>query len=191
MLCECNIAHPCQNASTGCGNAIKATQLLWDIQGLCVYYSIPTPKRKDSLWQRNKSHPAYVALCGAVRAFAGKFSKFAANVQKAAALFCYQACWDVLRCQLALCEAYGSCGCSAGDCNCQRAARAKPRRHQAQALAQWALAAWAWSQHCRCPRAFCPPERCFDAVRTQLRPVACHLQPLDVVAVVCQHHEIY
>ena len=99
-------------------------------------FKAPAPKRKHNLWQRNKSYPAsvglcgavcalqrtrakrkhtlwqrnisvvcYVALCGAVRAFASKFSKFAANVQKARR--CVVLCTDMFQCLLALCEAYG------------------------------------------------------------------------------------
>ena len=48
-----------------------------------MHCNAPAPKRKHTLWQRNKSYPAYVAPCGAVRAFASRFSAFAANVQKA------------------------------------------------------------------------------------------------------------
>ena len=156
----CIAAYPRQNASTACGNAIKATQLMLRFAGLRAH----SPADSHNSLRTCK--------------------------KRAAALFCAETCSESLRCLLALCEAYGEFGCSAGDCNCQRAARAEPRRHQTQALAQWGLAAWAWSQHCRCPRAFGPPERCLDAVLAQLCPVACHHQPLDVCAVVCQHHQI-
>ena len=81
--CVCIVTHPRQNASTPCGSATKATQLLLGFAGLCVHCNAPAPKRDRSLWQRNISVVCYVALCGAVRAFASKFSKFAANVQKA------------------------------------------------------------------------------------------------------------
>ncbi len=49
-----------------------------------MHCNAPARKRDRNLWQRNVSQACYVALCRAVRAFAGKFSKFAANVQKSA-----------------------------------------------------------------------------------------------------------
>ena len=112
MLCRCNIAHPRRNASTACGNAIKATQLcgtlqvcvciitqlrgnastacgnaikatplLWDFRGLCAHHNAVARKRKHSPAQRNKSHPASVAPCGAVRALANS-EKIAAHMHE-------------------------------------------------------------------------------------------------------------
>ena len=73
----CISEHPRQNASTPCGNAMKATQLLWDFQGLCAHCNAVARKRDSSLRKRNNSYPAYVAPCRPVRAFASRFSKFA------------------------------------------------------------------------------------------------------------------
>ena len=40
MLCICNIAHPLQNVSTACGNALKATPLMLRFAGLCAHCQI-------------------------------------------------------------------------------------------------------------------------------------------------------
>ena len=155
-----------------------------------MQHSAPAPKCKHSLWQCIKSHPAYVALCGAVRAWANS-EKIAAHMHESRR--CVVLRRDMLtgaalptRFVRGLRLIWLAC-----DCSCQRASRAEPRRDQAQALAHRRLAARTGSEHSSCPGAFCPPERCFDAVRAQFRPVSCHHQSLDVVAVVCQHHEIH
>ena len=47
--CVCVAKHPRGNASATCGNATKATQLLWDFWGLCLRCNAPAPKRKHNL----------------------------------------------------------------------------------------------------------------------------------------------
>ena len=153
--CVCIATHPRENASTTCGSGTKATQLLLGFAGLCVHCNAPAPKRDRSLWQRNISVVCYVALCGAVRAFASKFSKFAASVQKARR--CVVLCPDMFQCLLALCDAYSRFSLD-GDGHCERAARAQLRGNQTQPLAQWRLAAPTRPQNCRCPRLFGPLE---------------------------------
>ena len=78
----------------------------------------------------------------------------------------------------------------AGNCNCQRAARAQLRRDQTQPLAQWRLAARTRPQNCRCPRLFGPLQARLHAVWTQLCLTACHEYRFDVSAGVWQHHQI-
>ena len=129
-LClHCNA--PARNASTTCGSGTKATQLLWDFEWLCVHCNAPARKRDRNLWQRNVSQACYVALCRAVRAFAGKFCEFAAIVQKARC--CVVLCTDISRCVKFACSLCARLTAVprnlAGNGNCQRAARAQPSAH--------------------------------------------------------------
>ena len=183
-----------------------------------MHFKAPAPKRKHTLWQRNKSYPASVGFVGSVcalqRTRAKTRSQPVAAQHKRGVLCCalrgcarirqqilkirceraesrcVVLCPDMFQCLLALCEAYSRFGRLAGNCNCQRAARAQLRGNQTQPLAQWRLAARARPQNGRCPRLFGPLQSCLHAVWTQLRPVACHKQRLDVSAVVWQRHQV-